>query len=64
MACTCTTMIDPAVTPDAPLEAQPTLGLIGMGAMGTMYAKAFAAEGWKKWVYRMSSLDHSSLRSS
>ena len=48
MACTCTTMIDPAVTPDAPLDAQPTLGLIGMGAMGTMYAKAFAAEGWKK----------------
>ena len=41
-------MIDPEVTPDAPLEVQPTLGLIGMGAMGTMYAKALAEAGWKK----------------
>lgn len=41
-------MISPDVTPDAPLEAQPTLGLIGMGAMGSMYAKFLSAAGWKK----------------
>jgi len=41
-------MIDPNVTPDAPVEAQPAIGLIGMGAMGRMYAKYLAQGGWKK----------------
>lgn len=41
-------MISPDVSPDAPLEEQPAIGLIGMGAMGSMYAKYLAAAGWKK----------------
>ncbi|THG98972.1 hypothetical protein EW026_g3294 [Hermanssonia centrifuga] len=41
-------MIRPDVTPDAPLDAQPGIGLIGMGAMGTMYAKYLSAAGWKR----------------
>ncbi|KAF8270014.1 Prephenate dehydrogenase [Lactarius quietus] len=36
------------VTPDAPADQQPTIGLIGMGAMGTMYAKYLSVGGWKK----------------
>lgn len=36
------------VTPDMPEEAQPSIGLIGMGAMGSMYAKYLSAAGWKK----------------
>lgn len=37
-----------AVTPDMPEEAQPSIGLIGMGAMGSMYAKYLSSGGWKK----------------
>ncbi|KAJ3542742.1 hypothetical protein NMY22_g3400 [Coprinellus aureogranulatus] len=40
--------VDENVTPDHPVEEQPTIGLIGMGAMGKMYAKAFCDAGWKK----------------
>ncbi|KAF8142155.1 hypothetical protein EV363DRAFT_1249364 [Boletus edulis] len=36
------------VTPSHPLDQQPTIGLIGMGAMGTMYAKHLADAGWQK----------------
>jgi hypothetical protein len=36
------------VSPNHPLEQQPTIGLIGMGAMGTMYAKHLSDAGWKK----------------
>ncbi|KAG7098366.1 hypothetical protein E1B28_000324 [Marasmius oreades] len=35
-------------SPDAPIESQPTIGLIGMGAMGKMYANQFTKAGWKK----------------
>ncbi|KAG6374619.1 hypothetical protein JVT61DRAFT_3981 [Boletus reticuloceps] len=38
------------VTPSHPLDQQPTIGLIGMGAMGTMYARHLADAGWKKYV--------------
>lgn len=41
-------MIDPNVTPSFPIEAQPTIGLIGMGAMGRMYAKYLSEAGWRK----------------
>ena len=41
-------MVKPDVTPDAPVEEQPAIGLIGMGAMGTMYAKYLSAAGWKR----------------
>lgn len=36
------------VTPESPIEEQPVIGLIGMGAMGTMYATHFVNAGWKK----------------
>ncbi|KDQ50412.1 hypothetical protein JAAARDRAFT_199970 [Jaapia argillacea MUCL 33604] len=36
------------VHPDTPVELQPTIGLIGMGAMGRMYAKHLSEAGWKK----------------
>ncbi|KAJ6548118.1 prephenate dehydrogenase [Mycena vulgaris] len=36
------------VSPASPAEAQPTIGLIGMGAMGRMYAKYLSQAGWKK----------------
>jgi prephenate dehydrogenase (NADP+) len=36
------------VTPHSPLADQPTIGLIGMGAMGKMYAKLLSDAGWKK----------------
>jgi hypothetical protein len=36
------------VSPESPVEEQPTIGLIGMGAMGTMYAKHLTDAGWKK----------------
>jgi hypothetical protein len=42
------TMPSPDVTPDAPYDEQPAIGLIGMGAMGTMYAQHLSAAGWKK----------------
>ncbi|KAJ6597245.1 Prephenate dehydrogenase [Mycena vulgaris] len=36
------------VGPATPVESQPTIGLIGMGAMGRMYAKYLSQAGWKK----------------
>ncbi|KAJ7217217.1 hypothetical protein GGX14DRAFT_602648 [Mycena pura] len=36
------------VGPDSPLERQPTIGLIGMGAMGRMYAQYLSKAGWNK----------------
>ncbi|KAL0577506.1 prephenate dehydrogenase (NADP(+)) [Marasmius crinis-equi] len=36
------------VSPNDPVETQPTLGLIGMGAMGKMYANLLSKAGWKK----------------
>lgn len=42
--------VDPNITPNAPEHEQPTIGLIGMGAMGRMYAKLFSQAGWKKCV--------------
>ncbi|ELU44258.1 prephenate dehydrogenase [Rhizoctonia solani AG-1 IA] len=33
-------------TPDAPIEDQPVIGIIGMGEMGKMYAKVLSAAGW------------------
>ena len=41
-------MIRPDVTPDSPVDEQPTIGLIGMGAMGKLYANSLSAAGWKK----------------
>jgi len=43
-------LIDPRVTPASPRDAQPTIGLIGMGAMGKMYAKYLSDAGWLKCV--------------
>lgn len=44
-----TTSIMPGLPdPNDPLEQQPTIGIIGMGAMGKMYANEFARTGWKK----------------
>jgi len=43
--------VDANITPDVPVHAQPTIGLIGMGAMGYMYAKLLSQAGWKKSVY-------------
>ena len=43
-------MIRPDVTPQDPIDEQPAIGLIGMGGMGTMYAKSLASAGWKKWA--------------
>jgi len=41
-------MIHPDVTPDTPIDEQPTIGLIGMGSMGKMYAECLSDAGWKK----------------
>ncbi|CAG7853863.1 Probable prephenate dehydrogenase [NADP(+)] Short=PRDH [Serendipita indica DSM 11827] len=41
-------MANPNATPASPLEEQPTIGLIGMGEMGKMYARHLSAAGWKK----------------
>jgi prephenate dehydrogenase (NADP+) len=41
-------MIPIDVTPNHPIQEQPTIGLIGMGAMGAMYAKLLSNAGWKK----------------
>ena len=41
-------MIRADVTPNAPVEEQPVIGLIGMGAMGNMYAKYLSEAGWQK----------------
>ncbi|KAH9900933.1 Prephenate dehydrogenase [Cubamyces lactineus] len=40
--------IRPDITPDAPEAEQPAIGLIGMGAMGGMYARLLSKAGWKK----------------
>ena len=40
--------VAPDVSPSSPRDEQPTIGLIGMGAMGRMYAKYFNEAGWKK----------------
>ncbi|KAF5361304.1 hypothetical protein D9758_010285 [Tetrapyrgos nigripes] len=38
----------PAIRPEDAADSQPTLGIIGMGAMGKMYATLLAKAGWKK----------------
>lgn len=42
--------LSPSVTPFSPTECQPTIGLIGMGAMGRMYAQRLGAAGWRRFV--------------
>ena len=42
--------LSPSVTPSSPTECQPTIGLIGMGAMGRMYAQRLGAAGWRRFV--------------
>ena len=42
------------VTPQSPIQEQPVIGLIGMGAMGTMYAKHLVNAGWKKCAFSWS----------
>ena len=39
------------VTPDMPYDEQPSIGLIGMGEMGRMYANCLSKAGWKRFVY-------------
>ncbi|KAL1745050.1 hypothetical protein HDZ31DRAFT_37267 [Schizophyllum fasciatum] len=41
-------MVRSDVTAASPAEEQPIIGLIGMGAMGKMYAKALSEGGWKR----------------
>ncbi|KAJ8495495.1 hypothetical protein ONZ45_g12822 [Pleurotus djamor] len=38
------------ISPSSPKDEQPTIGLIGMGSMGRMYARLLAGAGWKKLV--------------
>lgn len=38
------------ITPGAPGDEQPAIGLIGMGEMGRMYAHYLSLAGWKKYV--------------
>jgi hypothetical protein len=38
--------VSPDVSPSSPSGIQPTIGLIGMGAMGRMYAKYLGDAGW------------------
>ncbi|KAG8969576.1 prephenate dehydrogenase (NADP(+)) [Tulasnella sp. 419] len=38
------------VSPQSPEAEQPTIGIIGMGAMGTMYVKRLSEAGWKKII--------------
>jgi hypothetical protein len=42
--------LSPSVTPSSLTESQPTIGLIGMGAMGRMYAQRLGAAGWRRFV--------------
>jgi len=44
-------MICPDVSPNPPAHEQPTIGLIGMGAMGCMYAKLLSQAHWKQCVF-------------
>lgn len=46
-------MFSSTVSPNDPIEDQPTIGIIGMGAMGKMYAKLFAKAGWKKYTSQL-----------
>lgn len=39
------------VTPQDPDDEQPVIGLIGMGAMGRMYAEHLSYAGWKRCVW-------------
>ncbi|KAG1719935.1 hypothetical protein EDB19DRAFT_1780103 [Suillus lakei] len=41
-------MLRTNISPNDPAEEHPTIGLIGMGAMGAMYAKHLSKAGWKK----------------
>ncbi|GBE81844.1 Prephenate dehydrogenase [Sparassis latifolia] len=41
-------MVGSGVSPSSPVEEQPAIGLIGMGAMGSMYAQCLSDAGWKK----------------
>lgn len=41
-------MIDANVSPSKPRDAQPTIGIIGMGVMGRMYANLLSEAGWLK----------------
>ncbi|TDL22785.1 prephenate dehydrogenase [Rickenella mellea] len=41
-------MVQHDVSPQAPVDDQPTIGLIGMGEMGRMYAKYLSEAGWRK----------------
>ena len=41
-------MIHPDVSHNAPAHEQPTIGLIGMGTMGRMYAKLLSQACWKQ----------------
>jgi len=43
--------IDPNLSPESPADRQPVIGLIGMGAMGKMYAKYLSASGWARCVF-------------
>ncbi len=36
-------------SPSDPVELQPCIGLIGLGEMGSMYAKRFSGAGWKRY---------------
>jgi prephenate dehydrogenase (NADP+) len=40
----------PDISPNTPVDKQPVIGLIGMGAMGRMYARHLSAAGWKRFV--------------
>jgi prephenate dehydrogenase (NADP+) len=40
----------PNVTTSSLLNDQPAIGLIGMGAMGKMYANRLSDAGWRKCV--------------
>ncbi|TFK65669.1 NAD(P)-binding protein [Pluteus cervinus] len=40
--------VRPDVSPNSPEAEQPVIGLIGMGAMGRMYADQLSAAGWKR----------------
>jgi prephenate dehydrogenase (NADP+) len=42
--------VSPNVTTSSSLNDQPIIGLIGMGAMGKMYAHQLSDAGWRKCV--------------
>ena len=41
-------MFHPEVSPLFPSDEQPVIGIIGVGAMGKMYANRLSQAGWKK----------------